>query len=283
MFVNNIPTPSLSYYSGAVLERLKYQQALTPPSFIGAFYLLRRFIMNQNHPPIIGIVSGIGPLAGSDILAKLFKNAATYYGAIEDHEYPDVILLNHGIKGVDNTATLSDDFEKNIVNMSTTLENYGANIIGIACNTAHLYLDKINFQQDTKLVNLIDIVAIEASKKQHRYLLLTSTTSKDNKLYHRYLKKHGVNFAETDCKQQRLLDHTIELVMAHKLESAGKVIQKVLDYAKNNGFTAVIAACTELPIAIDSCDSLFGLEVINSNDVLSKELLKIYYDQLLAG
>lgn len=238
--------------------------------------------MNHNCLPIIGIVSGIGPLAGSDILAKLFKNAAVHYGTVEDHEYPDVLLLNHGIIGVGNNAALSDSFEKNIVNMSTKLEDYGATIIGIACNTAHLYLEQIKLKSCTKLVNLIDVVAIEASRVNNKYLLLTSITSKENKLYHLYLDKYGVNFTETTAKQQELLDQTIELIMAHKLDKAGKIIQKVLKIAKKDGFTAVIAGCTELPIAIDNCKDTLDLNIIDSNDILSKELLKNYYGQLVS-
>ncbi len=239
--------------------------------------------MNQNYQPIIGIVSGIGPLAGSDILAKLFKNAALHHNAIEDHEYPDAILLNHGIKGVGTTAALCDSFEKNIINMSTTLENHGATIIGIACNTAHLYLEKIKLKSNTKLVNLVDIVAVEASKIDSKCLLLTSITSKENKLYQPYLKRYGVNFVETTAKQQRLLDQTIDLIMAHKLIDAGKTIQKVLNIAKKDGFTTVIAACTELPIAIDNCSDTFGLNILDSNDILSKELLRVYYGQLVSA
>jgi aspartate racemase len=236
--------------------------------------------MNQNHPPIIGIVSGIGPLAGSDILGKIFKNAALIYHAVEDYEYPDVVLLNHGIKGVDYTAKLSSAFESNIITMSKTIESYGANIIGIACNTAHLYLNQITFNPSTTFINLIDEVSKEASKTKQKYLLLTSKSSKDNRLYQNYLKKYGVDFKETDESQQTLLDQTIELIMAHKLEKASQSIQKVLLSAKKQGFNSVIAACTELPIAIENCKNIYGLKIIDSNDILSKALLRSYYDKL---
>jgi aspartate racemase len=227
----------------------------------------------------IGIVSGIGPLAGSDALAKVFKNAAEIYGAVEDNEYPDLVLLNHGIQGVDNNGTLSDTFKTEIVDMVQQLEAQGATIIGIACNTAHTYLKNIRTRPGTTLVNLIDTVASVASTSKDRYLLLTSSASKRQKLYHGYLEKHQVVFNETSPTQQELLDAAIGLVMAYKLKEAGGLLEQVLASAKQAGFTAVIAGCTELPIAIAHCKDTGGLKIIDSNDELAKSLLGHYYQR----
>lgn len=227
--------------------------------------------------PKIGIVSGAGPLAGSDVLAKVFKNAAQMYSAIEDSEYPDLLLLNHGIEGVDNIGTLNNAFEKEIIEMVQQLEAQGANIIGIACNTAHIYLDKIKIKPETTLVNLIEMVSVVAKETAQNYLLLTSSTSKQHKLYQGYLNKHGVSFQETSIEQQKLIDKAIGLVMAYKLEEAGKLLEKVLASAEKGGFKSIIAGCTELPIAIANCIDWKGLSVIDSNNELAKALLKKYY------
>lgn len=227
--------------------------------------------------PKIGIVSGIGPLAGSDVLAKTFKNAARVYGAVEDCEYPDLLLLNHGIDGVDNTGTLNDAFEKEIVDMVHHLEVQGCNIIGIACNTAHTYLDKITTKPETILINLIDTVSIVAKEAGHSYVLLTSSASKQEELYHGYLDKHTVSFVESTPQQQLLLDKAIGLVMAYKLDEAGDLLREVMKSAKSVGYEAVIAGCTELPIAFAHCKDLQGMYVIDSNEELAKAMLKYYY------
>ena len=227
--------------------------------------------------PKIGIVSGVGPLAGANVLEKVFRCAALNHGAMEDAEYPDVIFINHGIDGVGNVAAMSDNFKNGIVSIAGQLENNGATIIGIACNTAHLYLNDIRVGKNVKIVNLIDEVAKEAAKSKQKYLLLTSATTREQKLYHGYLKKYGVGFSEVSSGQQKKLDEAIGLIMAYKLTDAGALLTSILKRARNQGFDAVIAGCTELPIAIDYAENTFGMKVIDSNYVLASALTDAYY------
>lgn len=226
--------------------------------------------------PKIGIVSGVGPLAGSDVLSKVFAYAAESYGAHEDDEYPDVILLNHGISGVDNTASLNATFKAEIVEMVQQLESWGAGIIGIACNTAHAYFDDIELKPTTKLVNLIDVVAETAESTPGTYGLLTSRGTKEQKLYHTYLEKHGVKFVETTEAQQELLDKTIDNVMEHKPLEGGKNLDKVLDQMKHDGIHQFIAGCTELPIALTGTNN--SDQVLDSNYLLAKALVDTYFN-----
>lgn len=228
----------------------------------------------------IGIVSGIGPLAGADILHKVLKFAALHYSAVEDSEYPEIILVNHGIAGVDNTAALNSKFQAEVIAMVNQLVANDATILGIACNTAHVYLDKMDTSKQVKIVNLLDQVAQQAGElPEHKYLLLTSSASRDVKLYHPYLHKHAVEFGEVSDTTQALLDEIIGLVMAYKLIEAGQKMSNVLYAAKRAGYSAVIAGCTELPIAIANCSKPSGLEILESNEILAQALLEKYYSR----
>jgi aspartate racemase len=227
----------------------------------------------------IGIVSGVGPLAGADVLKRVFKNAALIYGAKEDDEYPDVTLLSHGIPGVDNTGKLNDQFEMDITSMVEQVQSQGATIIGIACNTAYIYLPRIHVHDDTILVNLIDIVSkVAAQSPNEKYLLLSSSASRDKRIYHNYLDTYGVLYEEANDEIQNMVDESIDMVMAYKLEQAGEILDKVILFAKKAGFEAIIAGCTEIPIAIDHASHIDDIRVVNSNEELSKALLAIYFE-----
>lgn len=232
--------------------------------------------------PKIGIVSGVGPLAGADVLAKVFAVAAEKYKAIEDNEYPDVVLVNHGIPGVDNTGALNDAFCVEISRMTKQLEKQDATIIGIACNTAHVYANKFTFQHETTFVHLIEEVAQKAAQNHRDYLLLTSSASREQKLYQGYLEKYGVTFQETTESQQLLVDQAIGLVMAHKLDESGKVIAEIHKAARSTG-QSIIAGCTELPIALQHVAETDDLIIIDSNLVLAESLAGHYYASLKEG
>lgn len=231
------------------------------------------------HPKkTLGIVSGIGPLAGADTLNKLFANAAKLYGAVQDDEYPDTILISRGISGVDNTGALSNYFRDELIRIVDRIETAGASVIGIACNTAHIYLPDIAVKPETILINLPEVVAkvAENTGEQH-HLLLTSSASREVKLYDNSLQARGVSYDLASDDIQNKLDIIIELIMAYKLDEAGSIMSDILEHAKSAGYHSIIAACTELPIAIDNCGDTYGLNIIDSSSELGKELLRICY------
>lgn len=154
--------------------------------------------MNRT-PPVkkIGIVSGTGPLAGADVLTKVFKIAASKYAAKDDADFPGVILISKGVDGIDSTANLNGAFKKELLSMVQQLESQGANIIGIACNTAHIFFNEIKTNDETTLVNLPEQV-VKASKPGKKHLLLTSRTTWRTKLYHKQLKKYRRYFRRSE-------------------------------------------------------------------------------------
>ncbi len=230
-----------------------------------------------NLKPLIGLVSGTGPLAGSNTFEKILKYAAQNYNVSEDHEYPDVLLVNHGTKGVDNLGTINKAFEKDTIKAIKYLENQGCTVIGVACNTAHIHFNGTKVGSKKKLVNLIDIVSKEASNYPGEYLLVTSNASKIEKLYHSYLKRYGVSFEETTKEEQLLIDRVIGLVMAYKLDQAAEVLKGIFVSAKKRGLRGVITGCTELPIAIDHCKDTQNLNIIDCNYILAKSLVDKYF------
>jgi hypothetical protein len=63
---------------------------------------------------LMGIGSGLGPRAGSDVLDKAVAYAAEAYGAIEDTDHPDIVLVSHGIEDFDSTGSIEDNFVREL-------------------------------------------------------------------------------------------------------------------------------------------------------------------------
>jgi aspartate racemase len=224
----------------------------------------------------IGLISGLGPLAGSDVLDKMLAHCAARYGAVQDDEYPDMVLVSHGIVGLDASGPTSDRLEGELIGMVQDLETHRPIVVGIASNAAHLYLDRLREHTTSPLLNLVDEAAQTAAALPHRYLLLSSSATRRTGLYQDHLARYDVRFVEVSDTQQVALDEVVQMVVERRLDAAGRAITAIVD-AVPDEFTAVIAGCTELPIALDHSEVRDRLPIVDANRVLAEALVDCYY------
>jgi aspartate racemase len=232
---------------------------------------------------LIGIVSGLGPLAGSDVLAHALAYAAEAYGAVEDVDYPDIVLFSHGIESFDATGSIEENFEHELVRVVQEIELHHPTVLGVACNTAHLHLDALRAHTKARFVDLVEETAIAASAFDRNYLLLSSSTTRATGLYHAALDRHRVRYCDVSAGDQLEIDRVVHLVMAHDLEAAGAAIDAFVHGVDPTSFTGIIAACTELPIALDHTEIPKRLPVVSSNQVLAHSLVDAYYRMVSDG
>jgi aspartate racemase len=229
----------------------------------------------------IGIISGFGPLAGADVASKIFQYAAEHYGAVEDYEYPNLALISQGVAGFDNQGAITADFKPGILEIVEQLNKVEASVIGIACNTAHLFYEPLNSVSNAPIINLIEeVVAAVDAHKSGRPLLLSSSTTKNTKLYTDKLDSCHIAYVAPSGKIQKLVDQAIHLVMAHKLVKAGQKIDEIIHQVGTENFDFIVAACTELPIAIAYSKIKTDYQIIDSNQILAQALTDYYYRSL---
>src|SRR5580692_3474987 len=93
--------------------------------------------MTLHEDNVIGIVGGMGPLAGS----ALFNSITRQTRASEDQQHLSVILMSFPKHIRDRSDYLTTTSGRNpayaIVEVISRLERSGGKVIGIACNTSH--------------------------------------------------------------------------------------------------------------------------------------------------
>jgi aspartate racemase len=224
---------------------------------------------------LIGIVSGLGPLAGSDVLDKALAYAADAYGAVEDADFPDIVLFSHGIEDFDATGSIEENFERELVRVVQEVELHHPTVLGVACNTAHLHIDELRKHTNATFVDLIEATAEAASAFDRRYVLLSSSTTRATGLYHAALNRHGVSYFDVSDADQLAVDQVVHLVMEHDLDAAGATIDAFVRQLEPR-FDGIIAACTELPIALEHAAISHQLPIVSSNEVLAHALVDTY-------
>ena len=242
--------------------------------------MIERIVPDEPSPigaGLIGIVSGLGPLAGSDVLDKALAYAAATYGAVEDADYPDIVLFSHGIEHFDSTGGFDDNFVRELVAVVQEIELHRPTVLGIACNTAHLHLAELRKHTRAHVVNLIEETAEAAAAHELNYLLLCSSATRRAGLYHEALRRRGVRFLDVSEVDQLEVDDVVQAVMAHDVEAAAAQLDELILRIESEPFNAIIAGCTELPMAFDLTDVADEIPVVDSNRVLAHALVDTYF------
>ena len=134
--------PGCPGHIGAGTGVLQYTQRALPPQRItlprdAASSPFWTTFFRMNTEAIIGVIGGMGPHAGLDLVHKIFDQT----DACTDHAHVPVALLSFPEQIPDRGAFLFGRTDVNpadaIVDIVRRLETIGVLVAGIPCNTAH--------------------------------------------------------------------------------------------------------------------------------------------------
>jgi len=238
---------------------------------------------------MIGIVGGIGPLAGIDLYKKIVENTL----ANTDQGHVPVLLASIPNEIVDRTEYLLGNISENpapaLARVILQLESTGATHIGIACNTAHApqIFEVVRsileaHQSRVEIVHLIDqtVASIKTySPRIQRVGLLNTSGSYKTGLYQNKLAQAGLTPIVLDFEQHDALVHKaiydpetgLKAVPTAHPEAVRK-LNEAIRQLQSLGAEAIVLGCTEIGMVEESLNFL-GLSVFNPNLILAKSLI----------
>jgi aspartate racemase len=223
---------------------------------------------------VIGVLGGMGPAATADFYAKLV--AACPAGTDQGH--PRVVIWADPTVPDRSRALTGNGPDPTpwLLRGAVVLEQAGATVLAIPCNTAHAFLPRIVSQLRVPVVHMIDEVARSLSAATPRVrtagVLATSGTVEAG-LYQAALASAGIQVVVPPATvQRRQVDHAIRAVKAGR---RGADIRRDLLLAANDlrdrGAEVLIAGCTEIPLCLPAADA--PCAVIDPGLVLAKAVL----------
>ncbi len=252
--------------------------------------------MSKPNKAMIGVVGGMGPYAGIDLIQKIFDQ--TNAASDQDHLPVSMISVPHSIS--DRTVFLLGKSEDNpalaIADVISSLYKQGATIVGIPCNTAHgepIFNEIVNkIPPEVKLVHMINKVAEFINEKyttvKNVGILSTTGTFMTN-VYPKCLSKYGLNGIQVSEEIQNThinpsIYNSSYGIKAHSNPINQKAIDslnKGVEYLIKNGAEVIILGCTEIPLAFTQ-NELNGIPLIDSTKILARSLIiEISPDKLL--
>ena len=238
---------------------------------------------------MIGIVGGVGPLAGLDIFKKIIEETI----ATKDQEHLPVILSSKPHRIADRTAFLLQNSNENpgyaLLKIIEELDNSGAEVVAIPCNTAHApaIFDIITRQlQDSKsnirLLHIVEETAkfIKSNHPDKMVGVLSTTGTRDTRLYSDILSNFGISNIAPDDELQPLVheaiyneQYGIKAFSSPVTSKATDNLIQAISALKKQGAQVIVLACTELPLALTE-KSYFGIPTVDPNRILARALIE---------
>ena len=253
--------------------------------------MVQRFSDHRPVPRPIGIVGGLGPFAGYDLLRKIFR----WTKASVDQDHLPIML--HSFPGwiPERPAYLLGQTKENpgedIGSIMVQLARNGAKVIGMPCNTAHsprilnVALERLRSAADD-----VTFVSIIESAVRHvktlcpnggRIGLMGTVATLQTLLYQDALEKAGLEPVLPDDDECALVQRAISDpefgVKAFSDPVSPKARRILLDTARGlvekKRVSVILLGCTEIPVAVTET-SILEVPVVDATSVLARELIR---------
>ena len=219
---------------------------------------------------IVGIIGGMGPEATVDFFREIIRLTP----AQKDQDHIPVVVYSDPRVPERTRAILhgGEDPTPFLTRAAAALEQAGAGILAMPCNTAHFYLDKIRQSVRIPVLDMIEETRREAgnlSGASRMVGLLATQGAISSGVYRVAFSRHDMELVAPEPEEQLLVQEAIFQIKAGKYDPARQdVFERIGTRLIARGAGAVILGCTEIPLGF--VESRVDYPVVNATRVLAQ-------------
>lgn len=206
----------------------------------------------DNADKTVGVLGGMGPAA----TARFFNEIIDRTPANTDQEHLHVVINNRPqipdrIAYINGTGS---DPRPYLLDALKTLEQAGADVITMPCNTAHTFIDDIRTNSDAKVLNMIGLTATQVTNaiEDGNVGLLSTEGTIDTGLYHEEFSDTPISVVTPKPEVQDNVSSAIKAVKRGERENPRSLLIDAVTQFDN--VDAIVAGCTEIPLALSPED-----------------------------
>lgn len=215
----------------------------------------------------LGVLGGMGPAATLDFLQKL----QAYTPAEQDQDHIRVLVdINPKVPDRNAPGSLAGPL---LAEMAGALRGAGAEVLAIACNTAHAYAGMIQRASGLPLVDMIETAARAAARGGAMRAGVLGTRGAV-KLYREYLAAQAMGLVTLPSERQEAFMQALYRIKAS--DTGPEVRREMAGLAKElvaQGAEVVIAGCTEVPLVMGADD--LRVEFVEPSELLAKRCVAV--------
>lgn len=220
---------------------------------------------------VLGILGGMGPMSTVDLMRKVTEKTP-----VKKEQEHLRILVDSRPQIPDRTAAIlgkGPSPAPMLRESARLLEQWGAEILAIPCNSAHAFLPDVRDAVGVEVLDMIGLVGRELSRRFPAgtpVALLATTGARQARIYHDRIRDFPL-LTPADAEQEELVMGAIYQVKLEDgvAEPRRKLLAALatLDPAP----AAVIAGCTEVELALEGADA--PIPVLRPMDLLAEEIV----------
>ena len=193
----------------------------------------------------------MGPAASADLYMKLIRMT----DAKSDADHP-CVLIDSNTRIPDRTAAIlagGESPEAELVRSAKRLCDAGADVLLMACNTAHYWYGAVAEASKVPVINMPEEVAREAASRAYRCVGLLSTSgiiaaNVYTDAFRAFAPKCEL-LLPTEREQKELMHLIYDGVKAGREDYPADGLISAVDGLSASGAQAFVLGCTEMPIA----------------------------------
>lgn len=226
-------------------------------------------------PKTVGIIGGMGPESTIALMQKIV--ALTPAKKEQDH----IRLL------IDNRPQIPDRTEyllgqgpsplPMLLESARLLGKWGADLIAVACNTAHYFIKEIQEAVDAPVLDMLQLLAEELERRYPPGAalgVLATGGSRRSGLFEKYLPGFKLIFPPEQVQEELIRE---AIYGAAGIKTGGELtanrekILRAIQTLEDQHPVCLIAGCTEIGLALEGVS--LAVPAINPLDLLAREIV----------
>lgn len=223
---------------------------------------------------VIGVLGGMGPEATVDFMTKVI--ALTPADKDQDHIR---MLVDHNPTVPNRQTAILDNGEDPgpvLAEMAKRLEQAGADMLVIPCNTAYVFAAGAREAVNIPLISIID-VTIDAVLQRDSSIgnvgVLATNGCLQGGVYQEALQSRSLSpVLPSGDELAELMVLVNKIKAGDKSTSVAAAMRELANALVARGAEAIVAGCTEIPLVLD--ESMLSVALISSTDALAEETVR---------
>ena len=225
----------------------------------------------------IGILGGMGPEATSELFSLIIKNTKAH----NDQDHIPVLIVNNP-KIPDRSLYILGKGPSPInmlVEGALKLEQMGADIILLPCNTAHFFIKQIEEKIHVPIIDMLKETARYVLYKYpeiKRYGLLSTAGVYKTAIYKKVFEDIALEIINPDALYQQQNMTAIygnNGIKAGNKTVPGKILLQSVANLEESGAGAIISGCTEISLVLKQ--SHINIPLINPLKILALKSIQL--------